>query len=111
MSARYETFETVDGRVDKILVGFDAPDSPALTAHTLDDYIDDYIHGSDQALQPAPPDADAKQLHHCAIAVTDWLAGGCDIHDIPRTEMAVLAVFCKEVAADVMTKGFSHGTN
>jgi lipoate-protein ligase B len=27
---------------------------------------------------------------HCAIAVRDWIKGGCDIHDIPINEIEIL---------------------
>lgn len=38
---------------------------------------------------------DARQLKHCAIAVSDWLAGGCDTKDIPRPYIAALVAFTK----------------
>ena len=38
-----------------------------------------------------------KRLNNCAIAASDWLAEGCDIHNIPRTQIAALVAFCKEV--------------
>jgi hypothetical protein len=42
-----------------------------------------------------------KQVNHCTIAVSDWLAGGCDVNDIPRPEMAVLVAFQKEWLKDM----------
>lgn len=43
--------------------------------------------------------ADEKQqLLHCAIAASDWLADGCDVHDIPRPHIAALVAFVKEAA-------------
>jgi hypothetical protein len=38
---------------------------------------------------------DARQLKHCAIAVSDWLQGGCDVNDIPRPHIAALVAFTK----------------
>jgi hypothetical protein len=42
-----------------------------------------------------------KQVNHCTIAVSDWLAGGCDVNDIPRPEMNVLVAFQKEWLKDM----------
>ena len=54
---------------------------------------------------------DARRLNHCAIAVSDWLAGGCEIHDIPRPEIAVLVAFCKEVVSGLPLRGDVHGSH
>lgn len=40
-----------------------------------------------------------KRLFGASIAVSDWLAGGCDIHDIPRPEIALLAAFTREASS------------
>ncbi len=44
----------------------------------------------------AEMEATAKNLKHCAIVVSDWLAGGCDVNDIPRPHIAVLVTWTKE---------------
>jgi len=44
--------------------------------------------------------ADARKLQHCAIAVSDWLAGGCDVHDIPRPLIAALVEWTKVTTAE-----------
>jgi hypothetical protein len=44
----------------------------------------------------------AKRLQHCAITASDWLAGGCDVHDIPRPQIAALATWTKETIAEVL---------
>ena len=48
----------------------------------------------------AKANADARQLQHCAIAVSDWLAGGCDVQDIPRPHIAALVAWTKETTAE-----------
>lgn len=42
-----------------------------------------------------------KQVSHCTIAVSDWMAGGCDVNDIPRPQIAVLLAFQKEWLKDM----------
>lgn len=42
----------------------------------------------------------ARQLQHCAIAVSDWLAEGCDAQDIPRPHIAALVTWTKETTAE-----------
>ena len=49
--------------------------------------------------------ADARQLQHCAIAVSDWLAGGCDVQDIPRTHIAALVEWTKVTTAEAAALG------
>lgn len=44
--------------------------------------------------------ADARRLQHCAIAVSSWLACGCDVHDIPRQHIAALVAWTKETTAE-----------
>lgn len=34
-----------------------------------------------------------KRLKHCSLAVSDWLAEGCDTNDIPRPHIAALVAF------------------
>ena len=41
-------------------------------------------------------------MKHCAIVVSDWLAGGCDVNDIPRTHIAVLVTWTKESLPSVL---------
>lgn len=48
----------------------------------------------------AQAQADARRLQHCAIAVSDWLAGGCDVQDIPRPQIAALVAWTKETTAE-----------
>lgn len=42
----------------------------------------------------------ARHLQHCAIAVSDWLAEGCDAQDIPRPHIAALVTWTKETTAE-----------
>ena len=66
-------------------------------------------HHAEPATNPRPSQtgpgiekahADARQLQHCAIAVSDWLAGGCDVHDIPRLHIAALVEWTKVTTAE-----------
>lgn len=50
----------------------------------------------------AEAEATAKNLKHCAIVVSDWLAGGCDVNDIPRPHIAVLVTWTKESLLSVL---------
>ena len=44
----------------------------------------------------------AKNLKHTCIVVNDWLAGGCDVHDIPRHHIAVLVTWTKASLPSVL---------
>lgn len=56
----------------------------------------------DSAQRPdvIPPAEAAKQLHGAAIAVSDWLAEGCDCNDIPRVHIATLVAWTKETTRE-----------
>lgn len=58
--------------------------------------------GAEEARRNKQKAAKAKaaleRLFGASIAVSDWLAGGCDTHDIPRQDIATLAAFAREAA-------------
>lgn len=60
--------------------------------------------GAEEARHNKQKAAEAKaarvRLLGAACATSDWLAGGCDIHDIPRLEIALLAAFAREATQD-----------
>lgn len=55
-------------------------------------------------------EATAKDLKHCAIVVSDWLAGGCDVNEIPRPHIAVLVTWTKESLPSVSPNTVSTNT-
>lgn len=57
-----------------------------------------------------PAHEDARRLQHCAIAVLDWLKGGCEIHDIPRTEISALAQFVEVAVGELAGPHSATGT-
>ncbi len=69
--------------------------------HTGLDAVAELLREAADALgqEAEPTNADLKLLDHCAIAVRDWLKGGCDVSDIPRPHISVLVTFACEVTA------------
>lgn len=61
--------------------------------------------GTPNRYPPEKAAADARQLQHCAIAVSDWLAGGCDANDIPRPHIAALVAWAKETTREAAALG------
>lgn len=59
---------------------------------------------SPQSPDVITPAEAAKQLQGAAIAVSDWLAEGCDCNDIPRAQIATLVAWTKETTREALSQ-------